>query len=67
MMKTINEALDFYSGQEKKFSSFRASILKKRTVPVEELNQVASDLSLPKCYADFVNRYSVEGVSTGLL
>jgi len=65
MIKTVDDVLEFYSDREGGFSSFGASVLKKRAAPVEGLNQVASDLSLPKSYADFVNRFSIEGVTLG--
>ena len=65
MVKTITEALEYYSSREQEIRSFGGAILKERVNPLVGLDQVVRGLGLSRSYTDFVSQYQVEGVSLG--
>jgi len=65
MIKTIDDAIEFYAGREQQFSSFGASVLKRRPSALNELTQVAKDLGLPQDYVNSTNHLILEGVTLG--
>ncbi len=65
MIRTIEDALQFYEERKKEFEAFGSSVLRKRPSPLAGLEKVVRELGLPKGYAECANKLVMENVSLG--